>query len=79
MYLHVALDQALFSGPDKALANARKAGDRETAVRIALGFEKDTLLFFYDLREMVSDQDRDTITRIINEEKSHVRRLAREL
>jgi rubrerythrin len=79
MYLQVALDQALFSGPDKALATARDAKDRETAIRTALGFEKDTLLFFYDLREMVSDKDRETLTRIVNEEKAHVRRLAREL
>ncbi len=79
MYLQVALDQALFSGPDKALATARDAKDRETAIRTALGFEKDTLLFFYDLREMVSDNDRETLTRIVNEEKAHVRRLAREL
>ena len=79
MYLQVALDQALFSGPEKALATARDAKDRETAIRTALGFEKDTLLFFYDLREMVSDKDRETVTRIVNEEKAHVRRLAREL
>lgn len=79
MYLNVALDQALFSGPEKALATARDAKDKESAVRTALGFEKDTLLFFYDLREMVADKERDAITRIINEEKSHVRRLAGEL
>jgi rubrerythrin len=79
LYLNAALDQALFSGPDKALAKARDAQDRETAVRTALGFEKDTLLFFYDLREMVGDADRETLTRIVNEEKAHVRRLAKEL
>ena len=79
MYLDVALDQALFSGADKALAAARRAQDKTAAIRTALGFEKDTLLFFYDLREMVGENDRETLSRIINEEKSHVRRLAREL
>jgi len=75
-YMRVALDRALFSGKDKALLLAKEAQDSETAIRAALGFEKDTLLFFYDLREMVSERERDAITRIIREEKTHVRRLA---
>jgi rubrerythrin len=78
-YLKVALDSALFAGPDKALALAAAAKDKTTAVRGALGFEKDTLLFFYDLREMVAEKDRAAVTRIVSEEKSHVRRLARML
>jgi len=44
-----------------------------------MGFEKDTLLFFYDLREMVSEAERGTISNIITEEKAHLRRLARML
>lgn len=76
MYMRVALDRALFSGEDKALLLAKEANDVDSALRAALGFEKDTLLFFYDLREMVSERDRDSITRIIREEKTHVRRLA---
>lgn len=76
MYMRVALDRALFSGEDKTLLLAKEANDVDSALRAALGFEKDTLLFFYDLREMVSERDRDSITRIIREEKTHVRRLA---
>lgn len=78
-YLEAALDNALFAGPDKALALARQAEDKDTAVRAALGFEKDTLLFFYDLREMVSEKDRAGIAGVIQEEKRHVRRLAKML
>jgi rubrerythrin len=43
---------------------------------MALGFEKDTLLFFYDLREMVSEAEQKAVTGIIREEKTHLRRLA---
>ncbi len=78
-YLQTALENALFAGPDKALALAKQAKDRETALRAAMGFEKDTLLFFYDLREMVSEADRKAISSIIREEKAHLRRLARML
>jgi len=75
-YIQVALDNALFAGSDKALALAKQAQDRETALRAALGFEKDTLLFFYDVREMVSEADRETISGVIREEKKHLRQLA---
>jgi rubrerythrin len=75
-YVQVALDNALFAGPDKALALAKQAEDRETALRAAMGFEKDTMLFFYDLREMVSEADQEAISGVIREEKQHLRRLA---
>jgi rubrerythrin len=75
-YMQAALDNALFTGEDKALALAEKATDRETAVRAALGFEKDTMLFFYDLREMVGEADKEAVSRVIGEERKHVRRLA---
>jgi rubrerythrin len=74
-YLQVALDNALFAGPDKALAMAEQAEGREAALRAALGFEKDTMLFFFDLREMVGEADRASVTAIIQEERKHLRRL----
>lgn len=76
-YLQVALADALFAGPDKGLTLAKQAQDRETALRAAMGFEKDTLLFFYDLREMVGEAERGAVSGIILEERSHVRRLAK--
>jgi rubrerythrin len=75
-YVQSALDNALFAGPDKALALAKQAEDRETALRAAMGFEKDTMLFFYDLREMVGEADQEAVSNVIREEKKHLRRLA---
>ncbi len=75
-YVRATLDNALFAGPETAAALAKQAENWETAVRAAIGFEKDTLLFFYDLRDMVRDTDRETISDIIREEKKHLRRLA---
>jgi len=74
-YLQVALQNALFAGPDKGLALAKEAKDEESALRAAIAFEKDTLLFFYDLRDMVPDEQKDAIVAIIEEERKHVRQL----
>ncbi len=76
-FLEVALDHALFAGPDKALRMAEEARDRLTALRAAMGFEKDTMLFYYDLMEMVDDADRAIVSDIVREEKQHLRRLAK--
>ncbi|HEY76269.1 MAG TPA: ferritin family protein [Thermoflexia bacterium] len=76
-YVQTALENALFAGPDKALAAANQVQTAEEALRMALGFEKDTLIFFYDLREMMPETEQNVVTEIIREEKAHVRRLAR--
>jgi rubrerythrin len=75
-YLEATVQSAFFEGEDKALAVAEEVADEKEAVRMAIGFEKETLLFFHDLRDMVSGADREAIDRIVAEEKLHVRRLA---
>jgi rubrerythrin len=74
-YLQATIQSAFFQGRDKALALADQVTDQKEALRMAMGFEKETLLFFYDLRDMVSASDRETITRIVEEEKRHLQRL----
>lgn len=75
-YLQAAIDNAIFAGPDKALAMAKSVANVQEALQMALGFEKDTLLFYYDLRELMREPDRPLVNEIIREEKAHVRRLS---
>lgn len=42
----------------------------------AIAFEKETLLFFFALRDIVRAPNQPAVDRIIGEEKSHIRRLA---
>jgi rubrerythrin len=76
-YLRHALAGALVGGPDKGLALARKASGEAEALAAALAFEKDTLLFFYEVRAWVSGDQRAIVEDVIAEEKTHVRMLAR--
>jgi rubrerythrin len=78
-YLQATVRSSLFEGPDRALAAAEEVADEQEAIQMAIGFEKETLLFFYNLNDLVSDRDRKTVRRIIDEEKSHVQRLAKML
>ncbi len=76
MYLQATIQSSFFEGSDKALALAEGVADEKEALQKALDFEKETMLFFYDLRDMVSEADKEVIERIIAEEKTHMRRLA---
>ena len=76
MYLQATIKSSFFEGSDKALSLAEQVSSEQEALEMALGFEKETMLFFYDLREKVSDSDKSVVERIINEERAHMRRLA---
>jgi rubrerythrin len=75
-YMNATVQSAFFEGPDKVLAAARKVKDEKEAVRMAMGFEKETLLFFYDLRDAIQGSERSFVEKIVWEEKAHIRRLA---
>jgi rubrerythrin len=75
-YLESTVQSAFFEGPDKALAVANEVADEQEAIRMAIQFEKETMFFFHDLLDTVPDADRETVEKVIAEEKRHVRRLA---
>ena len=43
---------------------------------MAIAFEKETLVFFLDLHEIAPGQSQEPISRIIAQERAHIRRLA---
>ncbi|MGI6655613.1 MAG: ferritin-like domain-containing protein [Desulfobulbus sp.] len=51
-------------------------GTREEALQTAIGFEKDTILFFSEMREFVPEGERKHVQDCIEEERSHLRMLA---
>ena len=78
-YMATALSSALLGGPEKGIERAKAAADEQQAIAAALAFEKDTLLFFSDLLDMVPQAHRQAIEGVIEEEKGHVRQLGRML
>jgi hypothetical protein len=55
-----------------SLDHVKTVGD---AVTFAMGFEKETLLHFYALRDAV--REKDMVDEVINEERSHIMWLAK--
>ena len=51
-------------------------GSPEDAIETAMGFEKDTILFFVEMQEFVPEGEKKYIKSCIDEERSHLRLLA---
>jgi rubrerythrin len=75
-YLQATIQSAFFEGSEKALALAEEVSDSREALQMAMGFEKETMLFFHDLHDKVSGPDKEIVESIIAEEKKHLHRLA---
>ncbi|MEA1965019.1 MAG: ferritin family protein [Candidatus Aerophobetes bacterium] len=76
LYLKALIDSRFFTGPDKAIQMAREAKSEIEALNSAISFEKETLLFFYEMLEVVSPPENDLVKKIIQEEKKHIRKLS---
>lgn len=70
-YMRAIVESEFFLGKNKALPSMENIRSVEDAVNFALGFEKETLLYFYEINRLV--KEKEVVEEIINEEKSHVR------
>lgn len=70
MYLRAIVESEFFLGKEKSLASLEHLKSVEDAVAFAIGFEKETLLYFHSLKDAIKEHE--IIDEIINEEKSHI-------
>ena len=75
LYLKAVTDSRYFLGPNKALSLARDAKSTSQAVKLALAFEKETLVFYLEAADMVPTLNRPAIEALVREERAHVRKL----
>ncbi|MEW6052419.1 MAG: ferritin family protein [Nitrospirota bacterium] len=69
-YLRAIVDSEFFLGTDKCLPSLEHVKTAAEAIDFALCFERETLLYYYTLRESV--KEKEVIDAIIKEEKSHI-------
>lgn len=74
-YVQALLDShALFCGgaPEKDLADA---ADVEAAIELASRFEKDTILYFREMMDLLPEAETGTVKKCLEEERGHLRQL----
>ena len=76
LYIKSMIDSSFFLGGDKSINMASKASGDKEAIDFALAFEKDTLLFFYQLLDLLKTKDKPVVEKVIEEEKKHIQQLS---
>jgi rubrerythrin len=74
-YLKALIDSLIFADDETTLEMAQKVNDDAEAIQVAMRAEKDSILFYTEVRERVRPADRKVVKKIIDEEKSHLRQL----
>lgn len=69
-YLRAIVDSEFFLGKGKSLTALENVKTALAAIDFALGFERETLLYYHTLREVT--KEKGIVDEIINEEKRHV-------
>jgi rubrerythrin len=69
-YMRAIVESEFFLGQNKSLPSLNSIQSEKDAVACALGFEKETLLFFVGLRDVV--KEKEIVDEIIAEEKRHI-------
>lgn len=73
-YMRAFVESEFFLGKGKSLPTMDHIKTVRDAVQFALGFEKETLLYFMELRSVV--KEKQVVDEVISEEKSHIQWLA---
>ena len=80
LYLDAIVKSRLFNSEREAEEAAMRVENELEALRAALAFEKDTILFFQTMKSMTrEDLGRDKIELLIDEERKHVIRISGEI
>jgi len=75
-YLQALVDSAIFTDDMVTSEMATQADSDIKALELAIGAEKDSILFYYEIKEIMPRRAQPTVNKIITEEKSHLRQLS---
>ena len=74
-YMDSVIDDRLYSKIDSTEFVEKAIGSRNV-FQLAIGFEKDAILYFREFLPFLADADQKIVADLIEEEKGHIRRLA---
>ena len=75
-YLQTLVDSAVFTDDLVTSEMATQVENDIEALELAIGAEKDSILFYYEMRDIMPQRAQPTVNKIIAEEKSHLRQLS---
>ena len=79
-YLKMTADMHVFRTGDNLEARLAEVSDTAGALKLAIEFEKDSIVFFVEMQEFAEDSEsREKIGQLVKAEQEHLRKLSLEL
>lgn len=75
-YMRSLAEYRVFPDPEAARALVAAVDTPASALRHAMNFEKDSILFLHEMRPIVREEDRRMVDRLLDEERKHLRLLS---
>ncbi len=75
-YMNVLAGEYVFTRKDKGKEIAQRVKNDKEAVDLGIKFEKDSILFYVGLKEVVSKNDQKTVDTLIMQEQEHLKKLS---
>lgn len=75
LYFRALIDTKVFPDSKEGNSLLNELKDEIGAIQIAISFEKDTILFFQEMYNLVEVREKDIINKLITEEKGHIFKL----
>jgi rubrerythrin len=75
-YMKALADERVFRSDVSVAEIADRARTPREAIDVAIGFEKESILFLHEMGELVSGTDGKTIQKLLDEERDHLTRLS---
>ena len=76
LYLKSLVDSVVFSNVTEARQKANKVFNEIEALDTGIQAEKDSILFYTELQNLVRERDRKVVLKVLDEEKNHLRQLS---
>ena len=74
-YFGTLIDNMVFPRVEEGKELSKEIYDEFTAIHTAISIEKDNILFFREISDLVGEEDRKLLAELVDQEKGHIRKL----
>ncbi len=74
-YMRALIQERVFGKPEAGAQQATGVENPFQAIAMAIGFEKDSILFYSAMKQLVRPSEGEAVDQVISEEQGHIRRL----
>ena len=75
-YMKALADERVFTKDVSAPDIVKNLQSSKEAIDLAIGFEKDSIIFLHEMQDMVNEPERKTVQKLLDEEREHICRLS---